>query len=44
MLSIVITHIELSNETGHIVVFVVERQEFSGKLSLILDNKTSAIL
>lgn len=39
-----LTHIELANETGHVVVFIVERQQFAGKLRLVLDDKASAIL
>ena len=40
----VLTHIQLSYETRHVVVLVVQRQEFPGELSLILDDETATIL
>jgi hypothetical protein len=38
------THVQLTNETGHVVVFEVERQKSFGKLRLIADNETFVIL
>lgn len=40
----ILTHIQLPNEAGHVVVLVVERQEFPGELRLILNDKAVAIL
>lgn len=40
----VLTHIQLPDEAGHVVVLVVQRQQLAGKLGLILDDETVAIL
>lgn len=39
-----LTHIQLSDETGHVVVLVVQRQYFASELRLILYDETFAIL
>lgn len=38
------THIKLPNKTGHVVVFVVVRQQLSSELRLISDIKTPSTL
>lgn len=39
-----LTHIELTNKTAHIVVLVIYRQQLIPELSLVVDNKCVARL
>lgn len=39
-----LTHVQLANKTGHVVVFVVEGQLLAGELCLVLDDEAPAIL
>lgn len=39
-----LTHVQLANKTGHVVVLVVEGQQFPGELCLVLDDEAPSIL
>lgn len=39
-----LTHIQLTNKTAHIVVLVIYRQQLIPELSLVVDNKCVARL
>lgn len=41
---VILTHIQLSDETSHIIVFEIEWQEFFGELCLIAYDKAFSIL
>jgi hypothetical protein len=39
-----LTHVELPDKAGHVIVFVVEGQELPAKLRLVVDDEAVAIL
>lgn len=40
----VLTHVELPDEAGHVVVLEVQRQEILGELDLVEDDEAAAAL
>ena len=40
MTSILLTHVELSDEAGYVAMFEVKGQDFLGKVTLVIDMET----